>query len=135
MEYFERAKEMYDTAVKAVSKTETEKKLAEVMSNANWGASSTELREIAVLTNDYQEYSVVMREIWATMGQPPRNWRQIFKALTLMEYLVKNGAERCVQEARDRIHVVRTLTGFSFYVEGGEKGEDDNEDESHEYCS
>lgn len=122
MDYFDKARDLYNQAVKAVSKTETEKKLAEALSNANWGASTTLLREIANLTFDYQEYSVVMREVWQTLQQPPRYWRQIFKALTLLEYLIKNGAERVVQEAQDRVHMVRALSGFSFYHEGGEKG-------------
>eukprot|EP00516_Mucochytrium_quahogii_P000376 CAMPEP_0203748108 /NCGR_PEP_ID=MMETSP0098-20131031/3067_1 /ASSEMBLY_ACC=CAM_ASM_000208 /TAXON_ID=96639 /ORGANISM=" , Strain NY0313808BC1" /LENGTH=613 /DNA_ID=CAMNT_0050636729 /DNA_START=150 /DNA_END=1991 /DNA_ORIENTATION=- len=120
--YFDKARDFYNQAVKAVSKTETEKKLGEALSNENWGASTTLLREIANLTHDWAEYSVVMREVFGTLQLPPKCWRQIFKALTLLEYLVKNGAEKCVQEARDRVHQVRTLTGFSYYYEGGEKG-------------
>jgi len=122
MEYFEKARGMYEQAVKAMSKTETEKKLAEALSNANWGASTTLMREIASLTHDWQEYAVVMKEVYAALDQQPKYWRQIFKALTLLEFLVKNGSERVVKDCREKIYQIRTLTGFSYYHDGGEKG-------------
>ena len=34
------------------NKTETEKKLGRILSNENWGASSTAMNEIAALTRD-----------------------------------------------------------------------------------
>ena len=34
------------------NKTETEKKLGKILSNENWGASSTAMNEIAALTRD-----------------------------------------------------------------------------------
>mmetsp|Transcript_12888 Transcript_12888/g.16716 ORF Transcript_12888/g.16716 Transcript_12888/m.16716 type:complete len:541 (+) Transcript_12888:254-1876(+) len=122
MEYLEIAKEYYEQAKKAVTKTETEQKLANALSRQNWGASSTELREIARLTFDWQEYGVVMKAIWSTLQYTGSRWRQIFKALTLLEYLVKNGAEKCVDEAREHMYQIKSLTGFSYYDEGNEKG-------------
>lgn len=121
-QYLDIAKEYYDKAVKAVSKTETEKKMANALSRHNWGASSTELREIARLTHDWTEYAVVMREIWTTMQLTGARWRQIFKSLTLLEYLIKNGADRVIQEARDKIYHIKTLQGFNHYAEGVDKG-------------
>ena len=121
-QYLDIAKEYYDKAVKAVSKTETEKKMANALSRHNWGASSTELREIARLTNDWTEYAVVMREIWTTMQLTGARWRQIFKSLTLLEYLIKNGADRVIQEATDKIYHIKTLQGFNHYDEGVDKG-------------
>ena len=39
-----------------------------------------------------------MKAIWSALDQPGRNWRSVFKALTLLDHLVKNGAERVVEE-------------------------------------
>mmetsp|Transcript_30009 Transcript_30009/g.36945 ORF Transcript_30009/g.36945 Transcript_30009/m.36945 type:complete len:542 (-) Transcript_30009:1893-3518(-) len=63
-----------------------------------------------------------MKAIWNTLQLNSSRWRQIFKALTLLEFLIKNGAEKCVDEARERIYQVKSLTGFSYYHEGNEKG-------------
>ena len=51
-----------------------------------------------------------------------KNWRVVFKALSLLEHLIKNGAERCVDEARERIYTIRTLTEFRYNENGSEKG-------------
>ena len=67
-DFFNKAKSAYGRAIKSLSKTDTEKKLSEALSKRKLGASSTLLREIAGLTHDWQEYSVVMREMWASFG-------------------------------------------------------------------
>merc|ERR1712194_830386 len=42
-------------------------------------------------------------------------WRIVFKSLTLLEHLLKNGSERCVDETRNHIHLVRSLSNFNYY--------------------
>ena len=46
----------------------------------------------------------------------------MLKTLTLIEYLIKNGSPRCVQEFRDEIYQIRTLQDFSHYEEGQDRG-------------
>jgi hypothetical protein len=125
-EYLEKARDLanqaYDQGVKALSKTETERKLADALSHANWGASTTQMADIAQATNDTQEYTVVMREVWAAIGEKPRNWRVVYKGLALLEFLLKHGSERCVREARDFKARVRGLETFSYSASGAEKG-------------
>ena len=54
--------------------------------------------------------------MWEGMeNQRPAAWRIVFKALTLLEFLVKNGAERCVDDARNHGHVLRALGQFNYY--------------------
>lgn len=48
-----------------------------------------------------------------------RHWRQIYKALTLLEYLVKNGSERVVDDARSHLSTVKYLEHFAFIDEKG----------------
>jgi epsin len=37
------------------------------------------------------------------LGYPPAKWRNVYKALTLLEFLLKRGAERCVDIARSEL--------------------------------
>ena len=59
------------------------------------------MHEIARDTFDAERFYVVTRLMWEGMeNQRPAAWKIVFKALTLLEFLVKNGAERCVDDAR-----------------------------------
>ena len=51
----------------------------------------------------------------AIENQRPAAWRVIFKGLTLTEHLVKNGSERCVDDARNHSHLLRSLDKFNYY--------------------
>ena len=74
------------------------------------------MNEIARDTFDAERFYVVTRLMWESMeGQRPSAWRIVFKSLTLLEYLVKNGAERCVDDARNHAHILRALGQFNYY--------------------
>jgi len=103
-------------------RNETEREVYEALSSKNWGASTTLMNEIAADTMDYEKYSVVMKTIWATLDSAGRSWKQIFKALTLIEFLVKNGAERVIEDARDHMHAIRPLQDFNYYEGNVDKG-------------
>lgn len=54
--------------------------------------------------------------MWDSMeNQRPAAWRVVFKGLTLLEHLVKNGSERCVDDARNHSHALRNLHQFNYY--------------------
>ena len=53
--------------------------------------------------------------MWEGMDNRPAAWRIVFKSLTLLEHLIKNGSERCVDEARGRTHQLRGLDNFNYY--------------------
>ena len=46
-------------------------------------------------------------------------WRQIYKALQLMEFLVKNGSERVVDDARSHLSLLKMLRQFHFIDQNG----------------
>ena len=88
----------------------------EVLSHKNWGASSSLMHEIARDTFDAERFYVVTRLMWEGMeNQRPAAWKIVFKALTLLEFLVKNGAERCVDDARNHAHVLKAMGQFNYY--------------------
>ena len=54
-----------------------------------------------------------MRVITATVSLT------LTKALTLLEYLIRNGSERSVEDGRDHIYQIRTLCDFQYTEPGG----------------
>jgi epsin len=100
----------------AKPKTELEAKVYEILSHKNWGASSTLMNEIARDTFDYDKFAVITQIMWESMeNQRPAAWRVVFKGLTLLEHLIKNGSERCVDDARNHGHALRALQQFNYY--------------------
>ena len=74
------------------------------------------MNEVARDTFDYERFVVVTQLMWESMeNQRPAAWRVVFKGLTLLEHLVKNGSERCVDDARNHGHILRALGQFNYY--------------------
>lgn len=46
-------------------------------------------------------------------------WRQIYKALQLMEFLVKNGSERVIDDARSHLSLLKMLRQFHYIDQNG----------------
>lgn len=97
-------------------KTDVEARVYEVLSHKNWGAASSIMNQIAADTFDYEKFAIITRIMWENVEtQRPSAWRVIFKGLTLVEHLVKNGSERCVDDARNHGHLLRQLHQFNYY--------------------
>ena len=74
------------------------------------------MNEIARDTYDMERFQVVSGLMWDGMeNQRPSAWKVVFKALNLLDHLVKNGAERCVDDARNHGHILRSLGQFNYY--------------------
>ncbi|RDX48886.1 ENTH-domain-containing protein [Lentinus brumalis] len=102
--------------------SEMEAKVRDATNDEPWGASSTLMQDIAQGTFNFQNFNEIMPAIYARfMEKEARQWRQIYKALQLLEYLVKNGSERVVDDARSHIGTIKMLRNF-YYVD--EKGKD-----------
>ncbi|RHY87483.1 hypothetical protein DYB35_010470, partial [Aphanomyces astaci] len=109
--------------VKSKMGTDTEKKLEEALSNKNWGA--TILPHIVgggTIIPASESYNLVMKKVWEAMDAEGRQWRTVFKALALLDHLIKNGTERVVENARDHMFKLRTLSDFNYYDGSADKG-------------
>eukprot|EP01040_Poterioochromonas_malhamensis_P023459 gene23459-28781_t len=51
-----------------------------------------------------------------------KRWKQIFKSLTLIDFIIKNGAERFIEECRDRLYKIRNLQEYNYYEGSVDKG-------------
>ena len=97
--------------------------LKESTSNENWSISNTKLQLLADHTYNWEDYNVIMKHLWAKLGCKPKEYRRIFKALNVMDYLIKNGAPRCVQDIKDDLFKIRQFTNFSFSENGQDHGQ------------
>eukprot|EP00550_Attheya_septentrionalis_P003398 CAMPEP_0198291300 /NCGR_PEP_ID=MMETSP1449-20131203/8873_1 /TAXON_ID=420275 /ORGANISM="Attheya septentrionalis, Strain CCMP2084" /LENGTH=172 /DNA_ID=CAMNT_0043989917 /DNA_START=75 /DNA_END=589 /DNA_ORIENTATION=+ len=105
-----------DAFNQAKPKTDVESRVYEALSHKNWGSSSTLLNQIAQDSFDYDKFPTITRLMWEAMeNQRPAAWRVVFKGLNLLEHLVKNGSERCVDDARNHSHTLRQLHQFNYY--------------------
>ena len=39
-----------------------------------------------------------------------KQWRNIYKALTLLEYLIRNGSERVISDAKDHVYEIKSAS-------------------------
>jgi len=105
-----------DTFNQVKPKSDVEARVYEVLSHKNWGSSSTVLNQVARDTYDYDKFPIVTGIMWEALEtQRPSAWRVVFKGLTLLEHLIKNGSERCVDDARNHSHTLRALHRFNYY--------------------
>ncbi|KAI6130012.1 hypothetical protein EDD17DRAFT_1177544 [Pisolithus thermaeus] len=114
-------KAMYNQAKNAVfNVSEMEAKVLEATNDEPWGASSTLMQDIAQGTFNFQQFNEIMPSIYTRfMEKEARQWRQIYKALQLLEYLVKHGSERVVDDARSHISTLKMLRNFHYIDEKG----------------
>ncbi|XP_056301049.1 epsin-1 isoform X2 [Pseudoliparis swirei] len=99
--------------------SEAEIKVREATSNDPWGPSSSLMSEIADLTYNVVAFSEIMSMVWKRLNDHGKNWRHVYKAMTLMEYLIKTGSERVAQQCRENIYAVQTLKDFQFIDRDG----------------
>lgn len=82
------------------------------------------MNEIARDSYDYDKFNTITRIIWESIDSPrPAAWRVVFKALTLLEHLIKNGSERCVDDGRNHSHALRGLFNFNYYEGTVDRGQ------------
>jgi epsin len=113
---------MIDSIVKAAgelkdkvgSKSEVVKILNEATNSDNWNISNSKLQILADHTYDWNDYNVIMKHLWGKLSLKPKDWRRIFKALHALDYLLKNGAPRIVQDIRDDLFKIRSLQDMEY---------------------
>ncbi|KAK0094523.1 hypothetical protein PV326_010678 [Microctonus aethiopoides] len=98
----------YSNAQKAVRKA---------TSNDPWGPSSTLMAEIADLTYNVVAFTEIMQMLWKRLNDHGKNWRHVYKALVLLEYLIKTGSEKVAQQCKENIYAIQTLKDFQ-HMEG-----------------
>lgn len=95
--------------------TDMESKVREATNNEPWGASSTLMEQIAQGTYNIREREEILGMIFRRFTEKSGSeWRQIYKALQLLEYLIKHGSERFIDDTRNSISIVKLLESFHY---------------------
>ncbi|XP_022873139.1 clathrin interactor EPSIN 2-like isoform X2 [Olea europaea var. sylvestris] len=102
-----------------------EQKVLDATSNEPWGPHGSLLADIAQATRNYHEYQMIMSVIWKRINDTGKNWRHVYKALTVLEYLVAHGSERVIDEIREHAYQISTLSDFQ-YIDSSGKDQGNN---------
>ena len=104
--------------------TEMEAKVREATNNEPWGASSTLMEQIAQGTYNIREREEILVMIFRRFTEKSGSeWRQIYKALQLLDYLIKHGSERFIDDTRNSIKLIEMLETFHYIdSEGRDQG-------------
>lgn len=97
-------------------------KVREATSNDPWGPSSTIMAEIADLTYNVVAFSEIMQMIWKRLNDHGKNWRHVYKALVVLEYLIKTGTEKVAQQCIENIFAIQTLKDFQYLEDNKDYG-------------
>jgi len=96
--------------------------VVEATNNEKWGPTGQQMRQIADLTWNYQECGLAMQTIWERLGMDTNSgggWRNVYKSLLLLDYLIKNGSERVVNDSRQTSYQLKSLTTTHFVDSDG----------------
>jgi epsin len=96
-----------------------EQKVLDATSNEPWGPHGSLLADLAQASRNYHEYQLIMVVIWKRLSDTGKNWRHVYKALTVLEYMVGHGSERVIDEIRERAYQISTLSDFQYIDSGG----------------
>ncbi|KAK6201031.1 epsin N-terminal homology-containing protein [Scheffersomyces amazonensis] len=95
--------------------TEMEAKVREATNNEPWGAPSTLMAQIAAGTYNYREREEIIGFTFRRFTEKAANeWRQIYKSLQLLDYLIKNGSERLIDDVRANLSLIQMLKSFHY---------------------
>jgi epsin len=95
--------------------TEMESKVREATNNEPWGAPSTLMAQIAAGTYNYREREEIIGFLFRRFTEKAANeWRQIYKSLQLLDYLIKNGSERIIDDVRANLTLIQMLKSFHY---------------------
>ncbi|KAF8168921.1 epsin domain-containing protein [Pholiota molesta] len=99
--------------------SDTQAKVRDATSNDPWGPSGTQMNEIAQLTYNQNDFIEIMEMLDKRLNDKGKNWRHVFKSLTVLDYCLHQGSENVVIYFRDNIYVVKTLKEFQYVDEDG----------------
>ncbi|KAM5289147.1 ENTH domain-containing protein 1 [Ctenodactylus gundi] len=99
--------------------SDAEIKVREATSNDPWGPSSSLMLDISDLTFNAISLSEIMNMLWQRLSDHGKNWRHVYKSLTLMDYLIKHGSKKFIQHCREGLFNLQVLKDFQHIDEAG----------------
>lgn len=94
-------------------------KVREATCNEPWGPATTLMTEISDATYAVVEFAEIMSVLWKRLNDHGKNWRHVYKALLVMDFIIKRGSERVAQQCKEQIYFLLTLQDFRFIDKDG----------------
>ncbi|KAL6931104.1 related to Epsin-3 [Hanseniaspora guilliermondii] len=95
--------------------TDMESKVREATNNEPWGTPSSLMEQISQGSFNYKERTEIIGMIFKRFTEKTSmEWRQIYKALQLLEYIIKHGSERFVDDCRSNLSIISMLRDFHY---------------------
>eukprot|EP00210_Caulerpa_lentillifera_P004338 g4137.t1 len=92
--------------------TPLERRVREATRNEPWGPSGTLLTEISEASKEDNNCSAVLI---FRLQYPPEKWRNVYKALQVLEFLLKRGSETHIEDAKINFsELLENLKDFDF---------------------
>ncbi|KAL1532555.1 clathrin interactor EPSIN 1-like [Salvia divinorum] len=105
--------------LKVLKVPEIEQKVLDATDDEPWGPHGTVLAEIAQATKKFTECQIVMNVLWTRLTETGKNWRFVYKSLTVIEYLVGHGSERAVDDIIEHTFKISSLASFEYVEPSG----------------
>lgn len=99
--------------------SDVQSKVRDATSNDPWGPSGTQMNDIAQMTYNQNDFVEIMEMLDKRLNDKGKNWRHVFKALTVLDYCLHAGSENTVIYFKDNLYVIKTLKEFQFVDEYG----------------
>ncbi|KAJ1648197.1 hypothetical protein LPJ64_000458 [Coemansia asiatica] len=99
--------------------TPMQMKVREATSNDPGGPSGALMNEIAQATYNQADFLDVMSMLDKRLNDKGKNWRHVFKALTVLDYCLHVGSINVVHYSVDNIYIVKTLREFQYIDDSG----------------
>lgn len=94
----------------------TQKLVRNATSNDPLGPTTFDMEEIAAATyNTQTEFMEIMDMLDRRLNDKGKYWRHVAKSLTVLDYLVRYGSEKCVLWLKDNLYIIKTLREFIHY--------------------
>lgn len=87
--------------------------------------------QIANASSEAKECQAIVTHVWNIAKMDSPKWRQVFKALSLIDFLIKNGSRRFVEDCRTNQLKIRQFREFSCMEDGVDRGQGVREQACH----
>lgn len=91
-----------------------EVKVREATNNDAWGVSTSAMSDIARSTHHHDEYALLFKMVWKRLTDT-EHVMHVQKALILTDFLLRNGAERFINDAKRRARDISALQKYKQY--------------------
>ncbi|KAF7830494.1 clathrin interactor EPSIN 1 [Senna tora] len=105
--------------LKVLKVPEIEQKVLDATDDEPWGPHGSALAEIAQATKKVSECQMVMNVLWTRLSETGKDWRYVYKALSVIEYLVARGSERAVDDIIEHTFQISALSSFEYVEPSG----------------